>query len=94
MTTPTSQGAIRPRTPSEARKQRVKLDTLELATVPVLDVAEVAEFLSITPDTVRREIKAGKLEAENYGSGSRPVYRIARAALDRWRASRTVPASV
>lgn len=82
-----------PRTPSEARKQRVKFSMAELAALPVLDVAEVSEFLRITPDTVRREIRAGILEAENYGSGSRPVYRISRAALDSWRASRTVQGS-
>ena len=89
MTFPSTQ-SVTPRTPSEARKQRVKYSMAELEALPVLDVAEVAELLRITPDTVRREIKAGNLVAENYGSGSRPVYRIARAALEQWRTSRTV----
>lgn len=89
MTSPSTKSDT-PRTPSAARKQRVKYSMAELSALPVLDVAEVAELLRITPDTVRREIRAGILQAEDYGSGSRSVYRIPKAALDAWRASRTV----
>ena len=86
-TTPSGQHA---RTPSTARKLKQAYTLQELDALPVLDVAEVAQLLRITPDTVRREIKAGNLQAENYGSGTRPVYRIPREALNRWRDSRTV----
>lgn len=89
MTSP-SDNSNTPRTPSAARKQRIKLTPLELEALSVYDVAEVSDLLRITSDTVRREIRAGILQAENYGSGSRPVYRIPRAALEQWRASRMV----
>ncbi len=93
MTLSTTPSGHIPRTPSTARKLKQTYTLQELDALPVLDVAEVAQLLRITPDTVRREIKAGNLQAENYGSGTRPVYRIPREALQRWRDSRTVTPS-
>ena len=76
--------------PRRAGRKPVTLTARELDALTVLSVAEVAALLRITEDTVRREIKAGTLTAENYGSGRNAVYRIPRAALDAWRELRRV----
>lgn len=90
MTAPVTRENRAPRNPRRAGRKPVTLTAAELEALPVLSVAEVAALLRITEDTVRREIKAGNLRAENYGSGRNAVYRIPRAALDEWRAARTV----
>lgn len=76
--------------PRRTGRKPVTLTAQELDTLAVLSVAEVAALLRITEDTVRREIKAGTLQAENYGSGRNAVYRIPREALDAWRELRRV----
>jgi excisionase family DNA binding protein len=90
MTAPALHPDRAPRNPRRAGRKAVTLTAAELDALPVLSVAEVAALLRITEDTVRREVKAGNLRAENYGSGRNAVYRIPREALNEWRASRTV----
>ena len=62
----------------------------ELSTMPYLTPREVAQMLRITQDTVYRAIQVGDLDAENYGSGRRPIYRISADAVRAWRTSRAV----
>lgn len=93
MTAPALHPDRAPRNPRRAGRKAVTMTAAELDALTVLSVAEVAALLRITEDTVRREIKAGSLRAENYGSGKNAVYRIPREALGQWRAARTVAPS-
>lgn len=81
---------IKNRNPRRKGRAPITMSAAELEALSVLSIAEVAVFLRIAEDTVRAEIKAGNLHAENYGSRGRPVYRISREALNRWRESRSV----
>jgi excisionase family DNA binding protein len=54
------------------------INTSEVATVK-----EVADYLRLTPKTVRRMIEAGKLKAIECGSGSRKLWRIPLAEVRR-----------
>ncbi|UQN07408.1 hypothetical protein [Deinococcus sp. QL22] len=73
-------------------RQRTTLTPQQLDTLTVLDVVETAALLRIGQDLVRKEIRAGRLIAENYGTPSRPIYRIYRPQLDAWRAVRSTAA--
>ncbi len=75
---------------TRTRSQKVGRTPAELETLPYLDAREVGRLLRITRDTVYEAIRSGDLPAENYGSGQRPIYRISRAALAHWQASRKV----
>ncbi len=50
-----------------------------------MTVAEVRKTLRVSPNKVLRWIKTGKLKASNISTTGRPVYRIARSELDRFR---------
>ena len=45
---------------------------------------EVAEILNVHPETVRRYIREGLLEAKVLGKRDRPQYRISEAQLRRY----------
>ncbi|MDV6376090.1 helix-turn-helix domain-containing protein [Deinococcus arenicola] len=79
-----------PRTPRRTGRKPVTLTPAELDALGVLSVAEVSALVRIAEDTVRREVRAGNLKAEDYGTPGRPVYRITREALNAWRAARAV----
>jgi len=50
---------------------------------PLLSVPKFAERIGVSPYTVRKWIKSGKLEAVNINIGGKlPVYRIAESKLD------------
>lgn len=70
-------------------RQKTALTPEQLDALHVLDVVETAALLRVGTDLIRREIRAGTLPAENYGTPQRPVYRIHRAQLDAWRAERS-----
>jgi excisionase family DNA binding protein len=53
-----------------------------MATTPYLTVEDVAKELAVAPETVRRWIRNGELNALNLGGPA--GYRIARAELDRF----------
>ena len=53
----------------------------------MLDVVEAAALMRVSPAKIRAEIHAGRLQAENYGTALRPLFRIPRANLDAWRAA-------
>lgn len=80
------------RTPSGARQRGREYTPQELAQFEYLDVKEAAALKRINHERVRKAIHAGELEAENYGSERRPVYRIHRDALARWTEGRKVKA--
>ena len=54
-----------------------------LSTV-VYSVSEVAEALRVSPETVRRKIAAGELNAIELGGGARKQYRILARDLAAW----------
>lgn len=70
-------------------RQRTHLTPEQLEALRVLDVVEAAALLRIGTDLIRREIRSGRLAAEDYGTPARPLYRIHRAQLDEWRAGRS-----
>lgn len=89
--------AVNPLTAPPQRKggrQRTNLTPEQLEALRVLDVVETAALLRVGTDLIRKEIRAGTLPAENYGTPSRPVYRIHRAQLDTWRAARSTAQAV
>ena len=47
-----------------------------------LTVAEVAERLRVSPKTIRREIREGRLPAIDWGEGTRPYWRILESDID------------
>jgi len=59
----------------------------------LLRLGQAAEILGVSPDTVRRWIKSGRLQAERTGGGQRVVTRsdVARLAAERRRAGRDRP---
>lgn len=72
------------------RRQRTDLTPTQLDALIFLDVVEAGALIRVSPAKIRAEIKAGRLLAENYGTPTRPLYRIHREQLDRWRdAART-----
>jgi excisionase family DNA binding protein len=57
------------------------------AAFPLLwySVKEAAENVNVHPETLRRAIRAGHLEAHSIGVGERrPTYRVSNRALARW----------
>lgn len=79
-----------PRTPRRTGRKPVTLTPAELDALNVLSIAEVSASVRIAEDTVRREVRSGRLKAEDYGTPRRPVYRITREALNTWREGRAV----
>lgn len=63
----------------------------------LLTPTQAADFLSVTPEQVRKLIRKRDLPAVNVGTGTRrPLYRIQRQALEdflnsRWQSSAKVP---
>lgn len=47
----------------------------------VLTLKEVAEYLGVHPDTIRRQIKKGKIPAFKIGY----VWRFNKESIDKWR---------
>ncbi|WP_169726649.1 helix-turn-helix domain-containing protein [Deinococcus murrayi] len=91
----TQSQAVNPLTAPPRRRggrQRTTLTPEQLDALHVLDVVETAALLRVGTDLIRREIRSGSLPAENYGTATRPVYRIHRAQLDAWRAERRAAA--
>jgi hypothetical protein len=52
-----------------------------LKTATLLTEAEAAEAANVSPQTIRRCIREGRLVASDYGSGSKHLWRIERSAL-------------
>ncbi len=48
-----------------------------------LSIQEFAELLDLHPNTIRRSIKAGKINAVQIGPGKLSEYRIARSEINR-----------
>jgi excisionase family DNA binding protein len=51
--------------------------------VDLWTVAQVAEYLQLNPETIRRWIRAGKLEAVKLGTGRTAALRIHQAEVER-----------
>jgi hypothetical protein len=64
----------------------------EVIVVPLLDVRQVGECLSLHPDVVRKAIRDGRIKAVDIGTGTpgRPTLRVERAELERFIESRRV----
>lgn len=73
-------------------RQRTNLTPEQLNALLVLDVVEAAALLRLSTDKIRQEIKKGTLSAENFGTPTRPLYRITREALNAYREARRVTA--
>ncbi|WP_199776935.1 helix-turn-helix domain-containing protein [Deinococcus sp. NW-56] len=89
--------AVNPLTAPPQRKggrQRTTLTPEQLDALLMLDVVEAAALLRVGTDLIRREIREGRLIAENYGTPARPLYRIPRPQLDAWRAERRAAQAV
>ena len=56
----------------------------------VLTVLQVATLLQLRPETVRRKIAAGEIEAFRTADGEKSSLRVERSALRRWMDSRKV----
>ena len=48
-----------------------------------LSINEFAEHLKVHPNTIRRAIKNGKIQAINMGTGKKKLYRIPESELGR-----------
>lgn len=68
-------------------RQRTDLTPQQLDALLMLDVVEAAALMRMSGAKIRAEMKAGRLIAENFGTATRPLYRIHRAQLDAWRAA-------
>lgn len=72
------------------KRQKTTLTPQQLEQLVFLDVVEAAALVRFSPAKIRQEIKEGRLIAENFGTPTRPLYRIYREQLDAWRlAART-----
>lgn len=58
----------------------------------VLTVLQVATLLQLRPETIRRKIAAGEIEAFRTADGEKSSLRVERTALRRWMDSRKVAA--
>ncbi len=67
-------------------RQRTDLTPQQLDALLMLDVVEAAALVRVSTAKMRAEIKSGRLVAENFGTPTRPLYRIHRTQLDAWRA--------
>ena len=50
----------------------------------ILTVLQVATLLQLRPETVRRKIAAGEIEAFRTAAGEKSSLRVKRSALGRW----------
>jgi excisionase family DNA binding protein len=65
-----------------------RLEKVDAVSQAYFSIKQAAAYTGLSEDHVRRRIVKGILPSSNVGSKDRPLYRVARADIDRWMESR------